>query len=157
MSYLTVITLERAKIYLRIDDTQSETDDEITSMINSVCSFLEKKTNHIFFDRNKEYDVSCGKVRVYDYPINSVVSPADPEDVTAAKKTMYTDYCVDTETETITLNVGYTDPLDIPNDLIDAALQMLKVFYYEAEKQVNTTLIPESVKEIINVNRRFFV
>jgi hypothetical protein len=32
---------------------------------------------------------------------------------------------------------------------------MIKVWYYESEKQVNTTLIPESVMQAIDVNRRF--
>ena len=37
-AYTDVISLERAKLYLKIDSLQTETDDEITSMINSSLS-----------------------------------------------------------------------------------------------------------------------
>ena len=54
----------------------------------------------------------------------------------------------------VELNVGYgTD--EVPDDLIQAMLQIIKIWYYEAEKQVNSTLIPESVKEVIDLYKRF--
>ena len=34
---------------------------------------------------------------------------------------------------------------------------MIKVWYYEAEKQSNTTLIPENVHQILGAYRRFTV
>jgi len=59
------------------------------------------------------------------------------------------------DTKTVDLNVGYETPDLVPDELIQAALQMIKVWYFESEKQVNSTLIPESVKEAIDVYRRF--
>lgn len=149
MAYLDVISLERAKNYLRIDSDLTEDDAEITSMINACCMYVEKRTNHILYSRDKVYNGSC-QVKVYDYPINSIVAPIDPLPwfLTRGMYTVYPDV------KTVTLNVGYDDG-EVPDDLIQPALQMLKVFYYESEKQFNSTLIPESVKEMLDVNKRF--
>ena len=72
MSYLDVITLQQAKDYLRVDSEDS--DAEITRMIKSALSLMEKQTNIILYDRNKTYIYHNGVVRVYDYPINSTTS-----------------------------------------------------------------------------------
>ena len=145
MSYLDVITLERAKNYLRIDDCLIDDDNEIVSMINAACRFVEKRTNHIFYVQEKTYRGSC-QVKVYDYPIN------DFGDYFVCHFSTFVVFPNDTE---VTLNVGYENPEDVPDELIQACLQMIKVWYYESEKQVNTTLIPESVLQAIDVNRRF--
>ena len=148
MAYIDVITLERAKNYLRIDTTLTDDDAEITAMINAACSYIEKRTNLIFYPRNKVYKGSC-QVKVYDYPINSIVTTPTPF---AYEQPMFTVY---PDVKKVELNVGFTSPLDIPYELIQACLQMIKTWYYESEKQVNTTLIPESVKEAIALNQRF--
>ena len=148
MSYLSVISLERAKNYLRIDTTLTDDDAEITAMINAACSYIEKRTNLIFYPRNKVYKGSC-QVKVYDYPINSIVTDPAPF---AYEQPMFTIY---PDVKTVELNVGFVDPNDIPDELIQACLQMIKVWYFESEKQVNTTLIPDSVKEAVDLNRRF--
>lgn len=149
MAYIDVITLARAKNYLRIDEDLTEDDAEITSMINAALAYIEKRTNHIVYAREKTYTGAC-QVKVWDYPINAVV-PATPEPFVCHFAT----YVVYPCEKTVTLNVGYASASLVPDDLIQAALQLLKVWYYESEKQVNTTLIPESVKEIIAVNARF--
>ena len=148
MAYIDVITLDRAKNYLRIDTTLTDDDAEITAMINGACSYIEKRTNLIFYPRNKVYKGAC-QVKVYDYPINSIVTDPAPF---AYEQPMFTIY---PDVKTVELNVGFVDPNDIPDELIQACLQMIKVWYFESEKQVNTTLIPESVKEAIDLNRRF--
>lgn len=148
MAYIDVISLERVKAYLRIDTTLTDDDAEITAMINSACSYIEKRTNLIFYPRNKTYKGAC-QVKVYDYPINSIVTDPAPF---AYEQPMFTIY---PDVKTVELNVGFIDPTDIPDELIQACLQMIKVWYFESEKQVNTTLIPESVKEAIDLNRRF--
>ena len=147
MSYLDVITLERAKNYLRIDLDLTDDDNEITSMINASLRYIEKRTNHIMFKREVVYNGTC-QVKVYDYPINSITLPLEPFVV------YYSTFAIFPNDKTVTLNVGYASG-DIADELIQSALQMIKVFYYESEKQVNTTLIPESIKEIIDIYRRF--
>jgi hypothetical protein len=153
-NYTDVISLERAKLYLKVDASQTETDDEITSMINSSLSFIEKRTNHIFKTRDKVYYKDCNlveKTTVYDYPINN------PEGEGFISGIIYktNKAIVPTVDGFVTLNIGYSSVDDIPNELIDAALQIIKVWFYESEKQVNTTLLPLSVLEAIDVNRRF--
>ena len=147
MAYIDVITLERAKNYLRVDLDFDTDDSEITSMINAACRYVEKRTNHILYARDIIYKGSC-QVKVYDYPINSIVTDPAPFKVDFAMFTCYPDV------KEVELNVGYgTD--EVPDDLIQAIMQMLHVFYYESEKQFNSTLIPESVKEMLDVNKRF--
>lgn len=148
MAYIDVITLERAKNYLRIDVDLTDDDIEITSMINAALRFIEKRTNHIMFARDIVYTQGC-QVKVYDYPINSIVTTPAPYQVD------FSTWVVFIDTKTVELNVGYENAEDVPDELIQAALQMIKVWYYESEKQVNSTLIPESVKEAIDFYRRF--
>lgn len=150
-NYTDVISLEQAKLYLRIDDDQTVTDDEITQMINSALSFIEKRTNHIFKTINKVYYKDCAlvqQVKVYDFPIDNSETELDIK---------YKTNCaiVPTVNDMVTLTIGYSSVDDIPSELIDAALQIIKVWFYEAEKQVNTTLIPLSVMQAIDANRRF--
>lgn len=147
MSYLTVITLARAKDYLRIDSTLLDDDAEITSMINASLRYIERRTSHIMYAQEKIYTGIC-QVKVYDYPINSITT--DPAPFVAH----YSTFDVFPDVTTVTLNVGYAVGT-VPDELIQSALQMIKVFYYESEKQINSTLIPESVKEILEVYRRF--
>jgi len=147
MAYIDVITLETAKNYLKVDEDLTDDDALITSMINGALRFIEKRTNHIMFAQDKIYNGSC-QVKVYDYPINSIVT--DP----APFKVDYTLFTIYPDVKTVTLNVGYGID-EVPDDLIQAGLQMLKVWYYESEKQVNTTLIPESVMQVIDINKRF--
>ena len=147
MAYLDVLPLARVLNYLRVDQDLEDDDNEITSMIKAACIFVEKRTNHIFYAREVVY--KGHPVKVYDYPINDIVSPADPVVIHYSLFDVYPN-----ETE-VTLNVGYENPTDVPDELLQACLQMIKVWYYESEKQVNTTLIPESVMQAIDINRRF--
>jgi hypothetical protein len=149
-NYTDVISLERAKLYLKIDSGQTVTDDEITSMIASSLSFIEKRTGHIFKTKNKTYYSTpcCNSVVVYDYPIDNTETEYDIE-------YRQLNAIVPTVSGSVVLTLGYTDVDDIPNELIDAALQLLKVYFYESETQQNSTLIPLSVMQSIDVNRRF--
>lgn len=148
-NYIDIISLEQAKLYLKIDPAQTETNDEITGMINSSLSFIEKRTNHIFKTKEKVYYKDCAlvqQVKVYDYPIQD--APTD-----TIIRPLYS--IVPTVNDTVTLTIGYENLEDIPSELIDASLQLIKVWFYESEKQSNTTLIPLSVIEAIDVNKRF--
>lgn len=147
MSYLTVLPLARVKTYLRLDTGFTDDDTEITSMLKGACSFVEKRTNHIFYAREKTYTGSC-QVKVYDFPINAVVLATDPFVAHYGSFDLYPN------TKEVTLNVGYALG-EVPDELVQACLQIIKVWYYESEKQVNSTLIPESVKQVIDVYRRF--
>ena len=64
MAYTDIITLADAKTYLRIDDTLSDDDAQITRMIKAALSQVEKSTNYIFFPRTKSYVVDNLSVNV---------------------------------------------------------------------------------------------
>lgn len=147
MSYLSVITLERAKNYLRIDSDLIEDDAEITSMINAALRYVEKRTNHLMFERNAVYNGAC-QVKVYDYPINSIITVPVPFNLKRSTYTIYPDV------KEVELNVGYGVD-EVPDIFIQSALQMIKVWYYEAEKQINSQMIPISVTEALDVEKRF--
>jgi hypothetical protein len=144
MSYLNVISLQRAKDYLRVDIGFIDDDAQITSMINASCRYVEKRTNHIMFAQDKDYTGVC-QVKVYDFPINTVSTLFNVN---------YSLFKIFPNDNQVTLNVGYALG-EVPDELIEAALQMIKVFYYESEKQVNSTLIPMSVHEILDIYKRF--
>ena len=76
MAYIDVITLADAKLYLRVDDTMTADNAQITSMINSALKYVEDYTRIMVYDRDKTYRMVNGVIRVYDYPINSVISPS---------------------------------------------------------------------------------
>ena len=147
MSYLSIITLAQAKRYLRIDDDQNETDDEIISMIEGCLSFIEKRTNHILYPRDRTY-YADSIANVYDFPINTVPS--------TSVQLIYSTYsAITTLDRVVVLNIGYTNVANIPEELRQAAFQMLKVFYFESEKQVNTSLIPMSALILLDINKRY--
>lgn len=154
MAYIDVITLEDAKTYLGIDDTAR--DAEVTRMINSACSYMEKYTNLILVDKERTYyfdDSNC--VRVYDFPINSVTSPAD---AVRTRRGTYSFYSTSTSTATeLVLNVGYTTPSDVPSEIIEAGLQIIAVWFYSSEKRNDTSIIPMNIKQILDQHKRFLL
>jgi hypothetical protein len=156
MAYIDVLTLAQAKTFLRIDDTLSDDDAQITQMIKSALSTIERRTNVLVYARSKSYLFQDYEVRVYDFPINSLTSPSD---AVLVEKELHSIYSTNnTANLKLVLNVGYTNPLDVPSELIDAALQLVKYMYYEAE--TNTASkgnIPYWIQEMINQHKRFII
>ncbi len=150
-NYTDVISLEQAKLYLKIDEGQTVTDDEITGMINSALSFIEKRTNHIFKTRDKVYFKDCAlvqQVKVYDYPIDNTETEFD-----IIYRPLYA--IVPTVNNTVTLTTGYTSVEDIPSELIDSALQLINFWFYNSETKNAMNSVPDFVLSNIDVNRRF--
>jgi hypothetical protein len=156
MAYIDVLTLAQTKTFLRIDDTLSDDDAQITQMIKSALSTIERRTNVLVYARSKSYLFQDYEVRVYDFPINSLTSPSD---AVLVEKELHSNYSTNNSANLkLVLNVGYTDPLDVPSELIDAALQLVKYMYYEAE--TNTASkgnIPYWIQEMINQHKRFII
>ena len=150
-NYTDVISLEQAKLYLKVDDGQTITDDEITGMINSALSFIEKRTNHIFKTRDKVYFKDCAlvqQVKVYDYPIDNTETELEIE-----YRPLYA--IVPTVNNMVTLTTGYTSVEDIPSELIDSALQLINFWFYNSETKNAMNSVPDFVLSNIDVNRRF--
>ena len=156
MSYLNVITLEEAKNYLRVDDTLTEDDARITSMIKASLSMLERSTNILVYARNKEYFFEDYCVYVYDFPINTLINPTDADVV---EKQCYSIYSTNSSSDNkLTLNVGYTDSNDVDPELIEVALYMLKYMYYEAETdKVSVSNFPMWIQVMISQLKRFVI
>lgn len=156
MAYLDIITLADAKTYLRIDDTLTEDDAQITRMIKASLSQIERATNYILFARSKDYVVENCSVNVYDYPINSLTTPTT---ATSVEKSIYTTYSTIVATDLkVTLNVGYVNPLDVPSDLIEVAFEMIDLMYYSPEtgKSIKSDL-SELSKMVLSNYKRFFI
>lgn len=156
MAYTDIITLADAKTYLRIDDTLTEDDAQITRMIKASLSQIERATNYILFSRSKSYVVEDLSVNVYDYPINSLTTPTT---ATSVEKSIYTTYTTVVATDLkVTLNVGYVDPLDVPSDLIEVAFEMIDLMYYSPEtgKSIKSDL-SELSKMVLSNYKRFFI
>ena len=150
MTYNEVLPLAEVKNYLRVDDDFTEDDAAIERMVRSALGFIEQRTNHIFQSRqNVEYFRGGQRyLDIYDYPLTYL---GDLTQLTYSNKVRF-------DADSVTINsVGYATSEKVPDALIDAALQMIKAFYFEAEKQVNTTLVPDSVHQILAAYRRFTI
>ena len=64
MAYIDVLTLAQTKTFLRIDDTLSDDDAQITQMIKSALSTIERRTNVLVYARSKSYLFQDYEVRV---------------------------------------------------------------------------------------------
>jgi len=159
--YLNVISIDDAKIYLRIDDTQNIDDKQIGQFIKGACMLVERYTNHILYARDKVYKMVDGKVRVYDFPINT-----DVDTLTLVKHycyTLYTEFvskgtvngcCADD----LTLNIGYVNADEVPPALIDAIYQIIDQMYYQhQEGKKSTQEISELSYLILDEWKRFIL
>jgi len=127
MEYTDIISLADAKNYLRIDDTVSEDDRAISQMINASFRFIENWTNHILEQRDKTYSLENDFVSVYDYPIQEIVSPVTAVET---KKPLYSNFEVLNGESELILTVGYNDSVEVPDDLIQVAYEILDIYYY---------------------------
>lgn len=157
MAYLDVITLIEAKNYLRIDDTLTEDDAQITRMINAALAYIENWTRVYVYARAKTYIMVDGFVRVYDWPINSITTPAEA-DMDNEQKTLYKNFCYGIETSNLVLNIGITAPENVPPELKEVGFEIIDLMYYEHEtgKTVKKDLTSISV-DILNRFRRFLL
>ena len=151
-SYLDLISIEQAKVYLRVDDTLNEDDEDIAQMIKGAFLFIERYTNHLFGARDLQQLVPP---KIYNYPINSITPLPDEQWENYYQRNMDW-YCRDYPIPVLTdYNAGYVNVEDVPADFIQAAKQILKVWYYESETKVNDTMIPISVVQVLDTYRRF--
>ena len=156
MAYLDIISLADAKVYLRIDDTLTEDDAQITRMISGALSYVENYTNHILFARDKEYRLVNGCVRVYDYPINSYTLPIEADYDEIENKTLYTNYTYGSDNGLLDINVGY-DVADIPQALIEVAYEIIDIYYYGKESGKTMADISPLNKQALNQYKRFIL
>ena len=158
MAYIDIITLADAKIYLRIDDTLTEDDAQITRMINVALSYVGRYTNHVLFAKEKTYRLISGCVSVYDYPINSYTSPIEADYDLIEEKTLHNNYNYGITNDLITINVGYTLPADVPQELIEVAYELIESLYYEKETNKSIQSRISTISQmILDQYKRFIV
>lgn len=156
MAYLDVITLATAKNYLGVDTSMTEDDADITRMIKGALRYVEEFTNVLVYARDKDYLFQDCEVRVYDHPINTLNTPTD---ATSTIKPLYTLYKTALSTDIyLDLNVGYSDPADVPEDIIDVALEMIELNYYgEKERGATKKGLSQLSKEVLYQRKRFLL
>jgi hypothetical protein len=142
-----IVSLERLKQYLRIDPEMSGEgegleDLEILSMFDGAVLYFQKETNHILQTEERDY---TNQKRIYDFPITDTTG--------LIKKANYYE---NNSCDELILEVGYPEG-EVPNDIIQCLLQIVKVWYYESEKEENATLMPKSVIQVIEKYRRFWI
>ena len=149
MTYNEILPLETVKNYLRLDSSFTADDQDIERMVRSAFGIIEKQTGYVLqLRKNVTYKRAyCGFIDIYDYP---VIYSGNLTRLDYAGKVRF-------DADEVTVNLGYENVDEIPSALIDCALQMIKVWYFEAEKQENTTLIPENVKQILMTYKRAIV
>lgn len=151
-TYNHILSIDDVKRYLRLEPEFNDDNPDLERMIASAFGYIEKQTNHIFKPQDRTYRKTYSDhINVYDHPVNTTVFP---DNISPSYYPGFIRFC---NQDSITLNVGYVSKDNAPAELVECALQMIKVWYYEAEKNSNTTLLPENVKQIIDSNRRFLV
>src|SRR5690554_6711079 len=139
MDYYDIISLSDAKKYLRLDSGFTDDDDDIKRMISGAFGYCEMVTNHLVFKRKVTYHKFPTEERliVYDYPI---------EDNTGKVGTGFTDFGA---VDSITLDVGYAKKDDVPPAIIEAAMQIIELWYYGKEGSLLTSNIPDKVNQVL--------
>ena len=152
MAYIDVVSLAEAKQFLRVDDGFTADDTLITLLIKVAGEFIEKHTNHLLYAREKTYKFFDGEKRVYDYPINSITSPAEA-DMEITEYETYTLY--EYSSGDLVLNVGY-DAADVPAML---KLRMLEIIdsMYHGNDDSGISNISDDLYKALNEFRRFML
>lgn len=145
-----MITLAEAKTYLRIDDpVDVSIDAEIQGMVDAAIKYMEKKTGYIWENGPRLYHPTDGCVRIYDTPVTGDLSAYDFE--------IKNGYILVHTNESVLVNVGYIAPSEPPAPIKQAALQLLKYWFYESEKQTNDQMVPDGVHRVIELYKRFVI
>ena len=151
MAYSSIISLQEAKNYLRVDEDFTDDDLSIQAMLKSAIRYVENHTQHYFFAKDVQRLIIDGKVRVYDFPLNSLVSPT--ENVENKIYPTWTEYTVtDSSLTHITVNVGYQASADVPEELKLVALYLLDMYYYGKEGD-----LPQYHIDTLNHYKRFII
>ena len=154
--YVDWVTLAETKVYLRLDDGITESDFEITTMINAACELVENYTQYYFKPQTKTYYFNDkGVIRLYAYPITSIT---ETEGFDVDVRQLYSLYSqTDTTLESIEANIGYSDTDQIKDIFKYAVWETVKLWFYgsESETVIMKGYIPNSVMSILAPERRF--
>ena len=138
-----MIEISKIKKYLRIDDDAF--DSELLELEQTAILHFERNTNVLLSQREKTY---TRPKRIYDFPIADTTELNERSNYYTPKE-----YCV----ESLTLDVGYATPEDVPQDIKTCILMLIKYWYYATEEESLKNTIPPQAQLIINNYRRYFL
>lgn len=145
MTALDVISLVAAKEYLRVD--YPDQDGVITRNIKSAVSLIEQYTDVMLYERERTYVLLGCSLEIYDSPITFTGTLPTKTKQMAMSVIIY-----GKSGETFTANVGYSDPNEIPQNLVDACYKMITYLY--ENRDAYSVALPADVQMLINQFRR---
>ncbi len=176
-----VLTVDEAKKYLRVDF--DDDDVLIGSLIQSAVALVEQTTNYRLYRRDELIYTSKVGYEAFQFPINGVtVISQDSADTTvftvksrpqslrnilfwgngfwydSSYDSFYSNDYFNVNNPcgpvyVLTLDVGYDDPSETPNDLVMAVRQL--VSYYYENRDMDALTIPSNIDLMLNQYRRF--
>lgn len=134
MDQLNVVTLNQAKLWLRVDEDDDSNDTVITSLIKAAVNQVEKYTLQILWQRAitaRTNKYAC--YRIFEYPLISIESVGD-EEWGEDETEWYTEvrgYTGGVQTVTFVAGYGwsYDGGTEVPDDIITAIREMLAYWY----------------------------
>jgi hypothetical protein len=138
-TYLDIFPLKGVKHFLKVDFC--DFDDEIELYIKSACRLFEQRTQYNL----AEVEISFNEGdRIYNFPINDNLNKLQNKGTYFVAK------------EDVTLNLGYQDPLEVPEDIKDCVIEIVK----EKLRAKEADELPSYnglIHDIINVRKRFYI
>jgi uncharacterized phiE125 gp8 family phage protein len=139
MDQLNVVSLDQAKLWLRVDLDYDYEDTLITALIKSAVNQVEQYTLQVLWQRSiTEITDRSGNLKIYNYPIIAVedVVNKDFEDVNfeIEESQWYTNVITDRAGfNTVTYVAGYDwnydGGSDVPDDIETAIKEMITYLY----------------------------
>lgn len=139
MDQLNVVSLDQAKLWLRVDLDYDYEDTLITALIKSAVNQVEQYTLQVLWQRSiTEITDRSGNLKIYNYPIIAVedVVDKDFDDVTfgLVETQWYTEVVTDRAGfNTVTYVAGYDwnydGGSDVPDDIETAIKEMITYLY----------------------------
>ena len=126
-------------------------------MVDAACRAVEQYSNYYLAPVNKTYAFLNGIADVYAFPINDEAVPLDDVPThNVVYKGLYRTYQNGHIDKMLTLNVGYKETEDVDPILIQAVLETVRVWFYNAEGETEgLRLLPVTAKSMLKQIKRF--
>lgn len=139
MDQLNVVSLNQAKMWLRLDLDYDYEDALITALIKSAVNQVEQYTLQVLYPRTfTEVSDRSGNLKIYNYPVLSVDDVVDKDNVAIDFETETTQWFTEVLTDqagynTVTYTAGYDwnydGGSDVPDDIETAIKEMITYLY----------------------------
>ena len=161
MDALNVVSLEQAKLWLKIDPDYDDDDSIIESLIKAVVNQVQQYTLQILYPQVlTQYTGTCGTTKIYQYPIISIEDVNNDgvfepfEEFTTDSYTKVESSVSARQLVTYTAGYGWTYDMgsEVPEDIITAIKEYLTYLY---ENRDNEKLaMPAIVSMLLGPYRR---